>query len=215
MKSKSSSLFIYLLMPVFLFLTGMHASAESEPTLEETGKEMMNFYLAPTREAFERYQKNADALVEKMDTSKNGADALMAVGIARISQKYNWPITGVGKASEAARGILAGDTSLAKFVADDRQVDPFKLDVWWVSFFSTGDTQYLKKILIYAGEPLPEHDMNRMLIVGSAQWSFRSNCQQHKAVMDFAKAELDAATSPEKRKFLESCITARKDSKPE
>jgi len=140
------------------------------------------------------------------------ADMYTAVIIAKISQRYHWDIIGKGKVSGMAREIAKGDSRLAKYVQDDQLVDLSKLDVWWSSFFATGETSYLTKILRYA-EPLqPGKHAYDLAVAWAAAWSFKSNCQQHKAVAAFARKCLDTSAFPPKKNFLKECVAAPKRS---
>ena len=77
----------------------------------------------------------------------------MAVVFAMVSKKYDLPIVERVIAGKS-REILEGKTDFARYVFDDSKVDAGKLDIWWASYFSTGDTGYLDKLLKYAGEEL-------------------------------------------------------------
>ena len=174
--------------------------------LEEFGNQMSHFYMAPSQESFSVLQKNADQFRAKLEGAGNGADILVAVMIAKISQIHHWPI-GDGAFGKRAKEIAEGKSQLAKYIIDDSQVDPTKLDVWWASFSATGDERYLGNIFQYAGLELPKGDIARMLVVGAATWSFKANCRQHKKVLEFAKKKLNSPTVPEAQaKFVKECI---------
>lgn len=82
-------------------------------------------------------------------------------------------------------------------------VTPAKLDFWWASYFATGEEQYFFKILKFAGEEKPKNDIAKLLIIGAATWSFKSNCKQHKSIRDFAlKMNTNKELSEHKRKYL-------------
>lgn len=191
-----------------IFLT---LSAFADDGMEAFGKLMMTFYQSPSPEAFQRYQRDADRLEEALLKNDNGGDVLLAVAIARIAEKHGWPIEAKGTAGRRAQEILEGASDFAKYIKDDQQVNPSKLDVWWVSFFSTGDTSYLEKIFQYAGEPIPENDLQKALVIGAATWSFKSNCSQNEDVRAFAKQQLASATNPEKKAFLQKCIDPKNE----
>jgi hypothetical protein len=174
--------------------------------LEEFGSQISYFYLAPSQESFSAFQKNANKFRAKLEGAGNGADILVAVMIAKISQTHHWPIED-GAFAKRAKEIAEGNSQLAKYINDDSQVDPTKLDIWWASFFATGEERYLGNIFKYAGLDLPERDIGRMLIVGAATWSFKSNCRQHKKVLEFAKKKLNSPTLPgAQAKFVKECI---------
>lgn len=174
--------------------------------LEDFGYQMSYFYLSPSEKAFESLQAKAEQLRGRLESAGNGADILTAVMIARISEKHGWTIDD-GHLGAIAKEILKGNSRLAKYVADDSQVDPGKLDVWWASFFGTGDEQFLEKIFRFAGLDLPDGDIGRMLIIGAATWSFKANCRQHEKVLDFAKRKLDApGLAKSQAGFVRDCI---------
>ena len=102
---------------------------------------------------------------------------------------------------------MKGQSRLAKYVSDDTRVDPSKLDIWWTSFFATGDEKFLDNIFQYAGLELPNGDTARMLVIGAATWSFKANCRQHKKVLEFAKLKLHAGGLPESQEvFIRECV---------
>ena len=173
--------------------------------LQELGEQSSHFYLKPTKERYDKLQRDADSLAGALRKRGNGADLMTAVMIARISQKYHWDISGKGKESEMAREIIQGNSRLANYVASDALVDPGKLDIWWASFFATGEKEYLGKILRYAEIP-KRGPVAKMLVQGAAAWSFKSNCRQHKAVAAFAKECLSNNLFPEKKEFLRECV---------
>jgi hypothetical protein len=128
------------------------------------------------------------------------------VMIARISNKYGWPIADNVLGAKASE-ILGGTSPLAKFVSDDTQINPAKLDIWWSSFFATGDERYLENIFRYAGLELPKGNLDRMQVIGAATWSFKANCRQHIKVLEFAKKKLASQLASERQaKFLRDCV---------
>jgi hypothetical protein len=196
-----------LVMPLttkFELVANKDVSTES---LEDFGYRMSYFYIAPSREAFSDFQRGASQFKRELEGAGNGADLLVSVMIAKISEKYDWPISD-GAFSANANEILAGKSRLSKYLIDDSQVDPTKLDVWWASFFATGEEHYLENIIQYAGLELPKSDIGKMLVIGAATWSFRANCRQHKKVLEFAKRKLSSVTDNEPQmEFLRDCIT--------
>jgi len=181
-----------------------HSAAVND--LDEFDNQMSSFYLSPSENAFQIFQKRAIQFQNKLEGSKNGADLLVAVMIARASQTYGWPIAD-SVFGDKAKEIIAGKSPLAMYVSDDSRVDPTKLDIWWASFLATGDTLFLEKIFVYVGHELPKDNINKMLVIGAATWSFKSNCKQHKKVLEFAKIKLGLVSiSESQRKFLKECI---------
>jgi hypothetical protein len=201
---------------VILLLVKSVIAASSRPrtpqdqALWNFGEETSYFYLNPTKQRFNEFERRADGFARALE-GEGKADMLAAVEIAKISEKYQWQIVGRGKISDMARQIRAGTSRLAQYVNDDGQVDLHKLDVWWSSFFATGETKYLANILKYA-EPI-QHGKPAMaqLLPFAASWSFKSNCGQHKAVAAFANRCLDTNSFPSKKDFLKECIAAPKN----
>lgn len=178
------------------FLASLWCQSALADDLKNFGTQVSYFYLTPTREAFEVFQKNAEGLRTEFAKAGNGSDVLVAVMIAKIAQKYNWPIS-EGTIGKRAKEIVDGKSRLAKYVVDDAQVNAAKLDIWWASFFATGDEIYLASIFQYAGMELPKDDTERMLIIQAATWSFKANCRQHPKVLAFAKQRLASPTTSE------------------
>ncbi|NTW53141.1 MAG: hypothetical protein HGB22_11235 [Chlorobiaceae bacterium] len=126
--------------------------------------------------------------------------------IAKISQMHGWPIED-GVFGERSKDILEGKSVFARYILDDLQVDPLKIDVWWASFFATGDEQYLENIFQYAGKELPRGDNSKMLVKGVATWSFQVNCIKHRKVLAFARQKLRSSSLSEMQsKFVRECI---------
>jgi len=175
--------------------------------LEDFDSQMVYFYISPNAEAFKLFQIKAEQLRSTIEGSGNIADIITAVMIARISEKYGWPIE-TGHFGEIAKEIVKGKSRLAKYVLDETCVEPFKLDIWWASFFATGDEKFLYNIFKYAGLNRPtEGDKARMQVIGAATWSFKANCRQHKKVLQFAKRKLDFGVLSEYQEgFIQECI---------
>lgn len=190
-------------MKVVLFtLLSLIASCSFANDMEKLGNQLNNFYLEPTKEKFIDFQLTANKFETELTSSRNSSDILVALMTARISEKYKWPIEDTFF-DEQAKEILEGKSELAQFINNDDLVSPAKLDMWWASYFATGDETYLHKLLKYAGEDLPKGDTAKLMVVGAATWSFKSNCKQHQSIRDFAqKMSQDNSLSSKKREFL-------------
>jgi hypothetical protein len=187
------------------------ARAGGDESLEKFGEQMSYFYLNPTKQNYDQLQSDVDRFAAAMANLRNKSDVSTAVFLARISQKYNWDITGKSNIANMAREIKSQHGELAKYVENDQLVDPGKLDIWWSSFFGTGETKYLSKILRYAEPPQKRGRLTNDLVVAyAAAWSFKANCGQHKAVAAFAKQSLDTNAFPSKKEFLKESIAAPK-----
>ncbi|MEO1035383.1 MAG: hypothetical protein AAFX44_07480 [Pseudomonadota bacterium] len=190
-------------LPILALLVPTAMTAAS---LEEFGTEMSYFYVAPSAAKFVEFQQQANELEAELTATGSIGDLLVAVMAARIAEKHGWPLE-ESFFKDAAAAVLDEDTELGQFVRDDDYVNPTKLDIWWGSFFATGEAQYLEKLLRFAGEEMPKDDIFAMSVVGAATWSFRSNCAQHEAVLNFAieTSESDSV-SDAKRAFLVETI---------
>ncbi|MES2951680.1 MAG: hypothetical protein V4858_24395 [Pseudomonadota bacterium] len=174
--------------------------------LEDFGDQMSYFYLAPSQESFNTFQKNADRFRDRIEGGGNRADILVAVMIAKISQAHNWQ-TGDGVFGKRAKEINEGHSRFARYIVDDAQVDPTKLDIWWASFFATGNERFLENIFQYAGAEPAKGDIGRTLVIGAASWSFKANCGQHKKVLEFARRKLNTASLSEAQtKFAKESV---------
>ena len=203
----TSVLFAIALLSYFVH----DARAGGNESLEQFGEQMSYFYLNPTKQNYDQLQGGVDRFAAAMANLRNKSDVSTAAFLARISQKYNWNITGKSNIAHMARQIESQQGELAKYVENDQLVDPAKLDIWWSSFFATGETKYLSKILRYA-ESLQKRGRltNDLVVAYTAAWSFKANCGQHKAVAAFAKQSLDTNAFPSKKEFLKESIAAPK-----
>jgi hypothetical protein len=173
--------------------------------IETFSRQMSGFYISPGKEAFELFQKNADELQKDLEHARGG-NLLIPVMIARISQKHGWPVTSKAFGAKA-REIAEGKSRLAQYISDDSLVNPGKLDIWWASFFATGERKYLNKIFRYAGKNINKAHGLDIAIVGAASWSFAANCRQHKAVREFALEQLQQrSNSQHEAALLHKCI---------
>ncbi len=193
-----------LILACLLTLVAQTAPADD---LEKFGEQMSYFYLSPSRESFDAFQQKAEQYRTQLQSAGNGADLLVAVMISKASQAHGWMI-GDGQLAQIAKEISEGKSDLARYVANDQQVDPTKIDIWWASFFATGDVHFLENVFQFAGQEPPKGDFGRMLVVGAATWSFKANCRQHQRVLDFAKEKLaDPGNAGGKVRFLKECVS--------
>ena len=153
-------------------------------------------------------QAEADQLASELKKKGNNADLLTAVFIMRAAEKGHWPITGTGAIAQTARELAARQSKLSSYVRDDRAVDLKKLDIWWVSYFATGDDRYLADLLSVARDPRPGEHAVDFMVPAMAAWSFKSNCRQSPDVRAYAKKVLATNSSPQKNTFLKECVGA-------
>ena len=167
-------------------------------SFEATGERMTHFYLSPTRDEFDAIQNGIKANLKqfKAQEKENGTALMAAVFLARASEKYHYPLLDIGHLDDTARSIATRDGSKASnYVHDDSQIDPGKLDIWWISYFATGDTSFLDKILANVADPKSRSGVTNILVAGMANWSVASNCEQHAAVLEYVRSVL-ARTPP-------------------
>lgn len=184
---------------IFFVLVSWFAHAAD---LEGLGNDVMYFYMQPTKEKFDNIQTIANANASELGKSK----LMLSVEVARISEKNGWPIKN-GVIGAMATQVLDRESDLYRYVNDDDQVSAEKLDIWWSSFFGTGEEVYLDKIFTYAGEEMPKGDLDRMMVIGAATWSFKANSKQHEAVKNYAlKKWKESGLDAKKKEYVHRCI---------
>ncbi len=178
----------------------------SGSTNDECGKLFSYFYLHSSPETFIKLQKCVDENESELRGEENHTENIVATMIAKISGKYNWPITSIHFGSKA-KEIKTGISAFAKYIVDDSKAEAKKLDLWWASFSATGELKYIEKIFQFAGEDFSGHTREKMLTVGAASWSFKANCNQHEKVKKFAEEKFqNGGLGENKMDYLKSCI---------
>lgn len=195
------------LLLCFLTLLGLSLPLRANH-LESYSAELARFHLAPTRQSYEHLEAENDQLAPVLKKKGNYGDLNAAVFLARAAEKYHWSITGKGPISETAREIVKGESKQAKYVRDNNAVTSDKLDIWWASFFATGDNKYLAMLLNRARYPRSGEHAADFMVPAAAAWSFKANCRQDPTVLAFAKEALAKDTYPQKTVFLKECIAA-------
>ena len=167
---------------------------EIKTPLIDFGEEMQCFYISPTQKKFEKLKEKATKFEKKLRKTNNNADLLASMEFARISEKYGWKILDKSRIGKRAKEILEGNTDTAKFILDDDEFDLLlKFDLWWASFFATGEEVYLDKIFHYANCPAEGEfldDNIKKLFSTAAVWSFECNCNQHDAIKNYVSKSL-------------------------
>ena len=69
-------------------------------------------------------------------------------------------------------------------------IDPGAIDVFWGSFFATGDEHFVERVIGALALLRSEHDALKIRIGASAETSLVSNARQHEKVMEICKARL-------------------------
>src|SRR5688572_16752147 len=172
---------ILLLIIALAVVPSIDASAEEvKPSIEAMGEQMMYFYSSASREEFEAIQRAMQSNLGEFEKNTTGHGMLAVVFLARASQKYGYELLDIGQLDDAAISLAKrADSPLARYVNDDTRVDPGKLDVWWISYFATGETSYLDKLLSWVREPESQAGAAQILVAGAASWSVEANCRQH------------------------------------
>ena len=187
--------------------------------MDELYRQMMVFHVEPTKANFDRIQelmkKNLDALAQK----ENDRKALrIAIFLARVKEKYSWDIADIGSFDDLAREISQGSSDLARYVNRDDMVDPLKLDIWWRSYFATGDDKYLTKLLEQTGDlddlkkmevdSQEDRDLflKRVVLMSVANGSVKFNCQHFPSVLQHVKKAVAYESNTGRKRFLEECI---------
>jgi len=178
-------------------------------SFEATGERMTRFYLTPTRQEFDAIQAGMKANLKqfKAQERENGTALLAAVFLARVSEKYHYPLLDIGHIDDTARSIEAGDGGkISNYVHDDSTIDPGKLDIWWISFFATAETDYLDHILAQVADVKSQTGTPRILLAGAADWSVASNCEQHPRVLEYVRSVLARTPPPPNAEALRDVL---------
>jgi hypothetical protein len=166
---------------------------------------MQYFYLDPSRACFDLLSQGAERLADDEEFEANGADLWLAVMLARIHVARGWPL-GNGRISDIARTLVDPDSRLARYVDDRAAADPDKLNMWWASFFATGEARYLDNVFAFAGLA-PKGDVGTRIVEAAATWSFKATCRQHPAVVEYLRRKRhDPAVPPDQAEFVQECL---------
>ena len=179
-----------------------HQAAET--AFRTIGGDMMTFFRDPSEERFLRIVTVMEEHGDVLKEFPRLAPPIMFLAVA--SEKYGYELGGQSDTLRTAVAVRDKDLSVrwAKVIHSDHMLNGTRLDLWWSSFFATGDRKYLKRIVremkdlekpeVKEGE---KPDLERTMayaVSESAKWSFRSLARQLPEVAGFA---LDAARDPE------------------
>lgn len=85
---------------------------------------------------------------------------------------------------------------------------PASLDFLWAEFLATGNVEPVRKIISVLGleesqnkKQFSEKELNTLLLVGAAEWSLRSNAEQHRKVFQVLSEELAKAGGIKKQRL--------------
>lgn len=170
------------------------------------------FYTSPDQSRFELIQAGLSDNLDLFSDFDNGVGTLVSVFLARAREKHGWPIADIGALDDVAHEIVENaDNEFVRAVNSPAVDHTIKLDIWWASFFATGETRYLDNLLRYVGDPespqfdrSPVHreDMDRVRIAEAVNSGFRSNSRQHPAVLQYARAQAALNPPVPNREFL-------------
>lgn len=212
----------YWLLGVVLFLPMIGFSQlDQQEVLKKISKDMAFFYQNPQQATFVQVQKQFPVFEEYIANKSNHSGLLpMIVWLDQAAKKHHWSLDPEFK-PETIKQLHTTNSKLYQLVYGEGELSPLKLDIWWSSFFATGDMAYVKNIYQQAKQlPSLETKMEKgfaneekqdsfpLIIAAAAEWSFISNCQQHSVIRSFAKQQLNNAnlTSNDEKTLLQKCM---------
>jgi hypothetical protein len=194
----------FVLFIVILVSVVIHAGDEVNPDYTKFGDAITTYYMAPSLEKLKAIDEGITRLSTELDKSNFGQ--MTTVGLALAAKEQGYEIVGLTKVHTDAKKLMTDNWgNLQRYLNDVSSVDPGKLDIWWTSFFMTGNEKYLQYILdVAVTEEKTKEGLN--LAVSAAQWSFKANCGQHTAVLRFARK----VNFVLRNKYLDECIDGAK-----
>jgi len=155
----------------------------------------------PTAAFFSALFRKDNALMQKIfdEISLNGSEnaKIMLVNILSLTNNSESKAL-LGEAqsswqSERLQGIIARQVTRPHDDLYGISVDtPQVLDMLWASFFATGDDLPVQKIISVLHLSKDGHG-EEIIVGGAANWSLKSNIQQHPKVLEICKKELITA----------------------
>jgi len=167
----------------------------------------------PTAAFFSALFRKDGALMQKTfdEVSLNGSEnaKIMLINILSLTNNPKSKIL-LGKAqsawqSERLQGIIARQMASSHDDLYSISIDsPQVLDMLWASFFATGDDLPVQKIISVL-HLSKDGQGQEIMVGGAANWSLKSNVQQHPKVLEICKKELVAAQG-ETKAILEEIV---------
>ncbi|MDP8079610.1 hypothetical protein [Phocoenobacter skyensis] len=204
----------YCIVILSIFCSQM-SFATAITDVNQLGQKMMSFYQNPQQQRFDEIQQGMMALYGK--TTKI---PIMVVWANAVSQKYGWKIN-QDFYPELVKQLRNSQSEFSQFVANDEIVVSMKLDIWWSSFFATGEDKYVRKIFDQAikfkevkqyldnKKTQTNQDAFYLMTLFSADWSFKANCKHHKKIRTFAhKWQREKSLTTEAKQLLATCINS-------
>jgi hypothetical protein len=179
-------------------------------SVEQVGEAVTWFYRQPSEATFTDIALDLGALEPELAKTRGGFGSLCAVFLWRCVQYHGYtiPDAASGRSVERARLLLsdvpATDVGWVTSIRATGVMSPPLLDVCWVSYFATGDTTHLGRIVDSAVQPLPPKTIS--VVASTARWSFKANCRQHPSVLQFAKQQRLSSNDENRSAFLDECI---------
>ena len=199
-----------LVLIIALCVSIVTSSALDQEQFMPIAKGMMTFPDAPTEASFRQIEQLMDALPKIQDEEdRKHINAICASFLAAAHTKHGYAFQGSGVFTNAAKEIVSGKGKFAEYILDDADVDTSKFDVRWMSYLGSQDDEYLRKLLKWAGSSQSKDDPVRSAFIQTANWSFKSNCQQISGVKEFAKKSLNDPRYRDKSAFLKTCIDGK------
>ena len=173
---------------------GSSLVAQTEDTLQQLQKIddlLTTFYQKPTQAQMNQLTKSLSEHSDEISL-RTSLGLFSAIVMGYASQKNNLQINGQGEVFDAAKAIAADDESarLVQYLKNHGSVDQTRLDIWWYSFFATGDSQYLDRILEQTGDLFADEFRGDARAALIANGSLMTHAAKHKAVAQYCEKAL-------------------------
>jgi hypothetical protein len=145
------------------------------------------------------------AAILKQDSSPNLASVPGLADLQDESPEFLWQVLWFAgtPASRALLESVAPPRTSARWERWDQQrqvpsrdplalppQDTGALEIFWGSFFATGDPRYVERVISVLALAGVEHDAGKIRIGASAEASLLTNARQHPKVLEICKAQL-------------------------
>lgn len=171
-----------------------------------------SYYLDPRPEYVElaiRELAAIDQFLENQDTWPPMVGFLAEIFAAEPDRVPAWSALIEGL-DEPARVIFRKALERSKGPRHDQDAEPSPSlnDIWWGSFFASGNTAFLDRLVdqlaLVDGRP----DLASFMVGSSAKWSLASNARQHRAVRSYLEARLaeEAGSQAGRREHLHEVL---------
>jgi hypothetical protein len=167
-----------LALPLTVILLGGCAAATmpSAVPLAELSQRIATFHSSPTQANFAAILGGLPQLAADPANA-----ALMASFIIFAAERFHLATAGAPD-SPALRAFRASDRAAFQRWLDDPGSSPEKNDILWMGYFSTGDTQYLDRLVAIASADATQPGGAQGAVIdlagATARWSYQSNAAQ-------------------------------------